>query len=202
MAEEPKVETTPTPSDYELTYDLAPLEGLTVEAARREILKTEADPNHPFWLDHRFHSAAVQRQLAVHKIIHPEHVPAPGEISRKMSLEAAGVTKEELEKMPDAQDLLQHEEIDDITGQLKKEWGEEKYDQNFNLMQKVVKEFTSEEQRAFLDRSDPELRPLGNSKEFLLLVHRLGEMIEQQEGKFKEIDERRAIQARFKKAGK
>jgi hypothetical protein len=126
MDEEIKNEgqTTPTPSDYELTFNLPPLEGLTVEAGRKENLDIDADSNHPFWNDGKFHSAAVERKLAVQKIVTPGHTPVPGEISKKMELEKAGITEKDLQASDEAvRNLMDQENFDRAIKPLQAEWG-------------------------------------------------------------------------------
>ena len=94
-------------------------------------------------------------------------------------------------KIPEKlQDFVDGEEIDKALVPLQAAWGD-KYEANLQLVQKTVKSFASEEQMNFLTECG-----LGNDREFIETVLKVGQMITDREAK---LAEQKANEARFKK---
>ena len=101
------------------------------------------------------------------------------------------MNEKELAKVPQKlNDFIEEEEINKVLVPLEAAWGD-KAEANLELVQKTVKAFASDEQVAFLTESG-----LGNDREFIEAVLKIGSMIQDREAK---LAERKANEARFKK---
>lgn len=174
--------TTPVPTEYELARDYKPTQFVSQEEARREIAKTNEDQQHPYWdFSHRHHEESVGRMTLLYSIVNPEKRTAPGQISKAMDLREAGVTEEELTKIPEKlQDFVDEQEMDKALKPLQEAWGE-KFNKNLTLVKKTVSSFASKEQIDFLTQSG-----LGNDQEFIEAVLKVGTLIQQREARMKE----------------
>jgi len=173
-------------TEYERAFDLPPRETVTREQALTEIAKVnaagEAGDDHPYWSPrHRLHNDAVDRMSAVFKIKSPGPRIASDQISKALDLRKAGVTEGELAKIPEKlQNLVDGEEIDKALKPLQAAWGD-KFDENLELVQKTVTAFASKDQIDFLTQSG-----LGNDRDFIEAVLKVGSMIQAREAKMKE----------------
>jgi hypothetical protein len=201
MDEEPKgneaPETGPAPlTEFERAYHLPARESMTREQALDEIAGVnkagETGEDHPYWSPtSRLGAQAVDRMSALFKIKTPGPRVPSDQISKSLDLRRAGVDEKMLAKIPGKlQDLVDKEEIDKALVPLKAAWGD-KYEANFELVQKTVKSFASPEQIDFLTESG-----LGNDQEFIEAVLKVGSMIQDREAK---LNERKVNEGRFGK---